>query len=309
MDYIQDWSQAQASAEYIELKKVQLAKSADDAKWEPSDYIRKVVKNIDSIKVELMDENTDLNRVDQALCYQGELGLVLLGPSIGRNSHPYLIIITTNTVYYAIDPEGPKKLLGYLWMKLNDKKLKFYLSNGLNESDYFYHRIGDYIKSNQFDLANTNASCCSGLDISLMESMKNKPDSALTMYPEIAVKRSKRASPLIEKFENLIETWLYISKEDISFNADQLEHLKERDSNNNFNLTAINVIKKRCSLVLPLANALEYYNWIEISIMSDNSFKSITTGNQEVKRQMKNCMKAAKRLGKVDAIFFTHYHS
>lgn len=303
MNYIQDWNQAQASAEYIELNRIDLTKSADAAKWEPSDHIREVVKDIDDIQVEFIGENTNLNIVDKAWHDQGELGLVLLGPSISRTSHPYLIIVTTNHVYYAIDPKGSKKVLIFLGRRLlTNKKLKYYLSNGLNESDYFYRKLN-------IDLTEENASCCSGLDISLMESMKNKPDSALTMYPEIAIKRSKRRQFVIEKFENLVEIWLDINKEDISFNADQLEHLKKRDFDNSFNLTAINVIKKRCSLVLPLANALEYYNWVEVSIMSNNSFKSITTGSELVRRKMRRCMELAKKMGKADAIFFTHYHS
>lgn len=292
----EQFGKSQTTAEYRQLRKINLERTADLDIWRPSEYVLEANPNIENAQIELITSNTDLNLINIAWRREGTLGLVVLGPVIHRKSKPYLIIVTTRHKYYAIDPKGARKGLEFLRLKLRDHDIKFYLTNGLYESDCLYHNF-------DMDLTLANATCCTGLDVSLMQSMRNKPPSALQMFPQYAVANSRRPT-IINKFEKLVETWLDIFKEDIAFHPDQLEHLLERDGDDNLNLTATNVIKKRCGLVLALADKLEYYNWLEISIMSSKSFNCLLRCGPRVQKHIYMNLKE----GDCASIFFTHYN-
>lgn len=279
-----------------------LEETADQCIWEPSKHIKQLVPNLKDIEIELITDQTDLNVVNAALTKERTIGLVLLGSVIQRSCKPLLIVITTKDKYYAIASSDLERGVKFLKLKLTDEKLKFCLSNGLNESDCLYHNYG----INLLDEKNkAEVVCATGLHISMMESMRRRPRSCgLEMYPIKAYLKSRNKNIHIESFDQLVEIWLDINKDDFSFNKNQYAHLLKRP----LSVTAVNIIKKRCALVTKLATTLEFYNWLEVKIMSDNTYKLLSSTQREHRETILNVLERNYEKGEVDIRFFLHYY-
>lgn len=279
---------------YVTKEQLELQKCADTEPWEPSSYVKELVPNIEDVEIEIISDKTDLNSLNKKLQSEKTVGLVVLGQVVHRKSKPDLIVITTKSKLYAIEPNDTSRGIQFLKLKLMDKSVHFWTSNGLNEADCLYHNYG-------IDLSRSSADCCTGAHIHMMRFMKYLPDAALLPYPPTAMQRCK--SPImIESFERLVEIWLDINKDEIHYEPVQVSHLSSRP----LSLTAINVIKKRCTLLLPLVDSLTRYSWLECHMMSESTFNRLVVGNEETRRRLQDWMQQRRDSDEPDCGYYQH---
>lgn len=286
---------SQPVTSFVTKADIDLLKTADNSPWEPSRDIRKEVPNYDEIQVELVNEETNLVDVYNKLLKQSFVGLVVLGRNIGRHSKPSLIVLTTKDKFYAIDPNDTERGIAFLRLRIQENKIKFYLSNGLEESDCLYHNYG-------IDLTEAKADCCTGRHIYLMQSMRHKTACANSMYPA-TTKDMCRRRIRIERFDKLVEIWLSIDKNEIYYDMAQIQHLNTRP----LSITATNIIMKRCTLLRRLAQCLDFYSWLEIKVMSQNTFDRLVFGNEQVRKAMIRVMRRNEEKGEADLGFYAHF--
>lgn len=254
---------AQEKTTYVTKEDIELQKTSDPKPWEPSPLIQKLVlRKLPSPQVLLVGKDVELKHVLNHLVAQRYLGLVLLGPVISRKSEPLLIVITTRTTLYALDPKDESSMK-FLKAMLNRNDLRFYTTNGLEDADCLYHQYN-------IDLSDKGAqvTCCTGIHVHLMRLIRSYPPTVMEMFSDLARRCSRRPEVKIEKFTDLIEMWLDIPREDVQFGKEQLIHLNTRP----LTITARNIIRKRCILVLPLAMEMERLSLLEAGIMSKKAF-------------------------------------
>lgn len=255
----------QSEAKYYKQEDLNLASSADTCPWDPSRDVRCYVENIDIVQVQLIhDDSTDLDAILNRFIDQGNIGLILMGPNVTRFKKPALIVLTTNDVYYAIDPNFNKGIK-FLDQCLRDERLTIWTTNGFHESNCL-------LKQFNISLLNSQARDCLGVHMHLMKIIKCLSTCEFRAhYPERALHHAKRSLRL-ENFDKLIYVWLGIDDmENIHCNVGQLGHLTQRP----LNLTATNLIKKRCALVLRLAECLMYYAKLEHNVINNNVINTL----------------------------------
>lgn len=251
---------------YTTQQELNLAKLADEGAWEPSENILSLVPHAKRVDVQIIGPQTDLNALDEDLLEQGAAGIVVMGPYIGRKSKPSLIILVTELKYYAIDPDDDEIGIKFLKLKLQEKKVKFWTTNGLNEADCLNRHY-------DINLMEANATCCTGLHLYMMKNIFHWPTPRRMMFSPAVVKRCI-GKFCLERFGDLVEMWLDIDAEEIEFNPAQLIHLSTRP----LSQTAINLIRKRCTLVLPLARALDYESYSDVRAISGAFYKILSNG-------------------------------
>lgn len=279
------------SSAYVRKDALELELTADDLAWQPCDIIRGQVDDFDKIEVELIDKDTKLSNVRQNMLESEDIGLIVMGSTIHRHSRPSLMVLATKDKLFVIDPDDLEKGVQFLRLILNDPRLQFYTTNGIQESDCLFHNYG-------INLAATQARCCTGLHIQIIRAMQCMPIAGRLYFTWPALVRCGRRVQ-IESFDELVEIWLDINKEFISIDAKQLAHLKTRP----LDLTATNLIKKRCVLVRSLAKRLEYYSWTEFQTMSNNSFMRLIRPNSD---KLREAILMGKESKEVDVGYFAH---
>lgn len=267
----------QEKATYVTKEDIELQKTSDPEPWEPSAEIKLVLPKSGNIEVLLVGKDVELMSVHNHLVAQKHLGLVLLGPVISRKSEPLLIIITTKTILYVLDPNDENSMM-FLKTMLARNDLRFYTTNGLEDADCLYHNYG-------IDLSSEGAqvTCCAGIHVYLMRLMRSYPPTVMDMFSNRASSCSRRSEVKIEKFTDLIEMWLDIAKEEVQFGKEQLIHLNIRP----LTMTARNIIKKRCILVLPLAMEMERLSLLEAGIMSRNAFDLLISSSSDINSKLR----------------------
>lgn len=270
---------------YVTKDDLELFKTADSDIWEPSAEILEISPDLGKIEVKLVDKQMSLQKLNDHFYDQKLLGLVLLGEVISRKKEALLIIVTTDKTLYVFDPRY-ERAMRFLKLKLHDKALTFYTTNGLEEADCLYHTYGIDLSSEQA----TKIKCCTGMNVHLMKLLRSYPYPLKDTYSFIAQERSSRLIK-VEKFEELVEMWLDIFKKDIRFDKEQLVHLNTRP----LSMTANNIIRKRCVLVLPLAMKMEEISLLEAQVMSRNTFDILLSCSLKDKSLRKIMINGIKR--------------
>lgn len=248
---------------YITQETIKLESVADESAWQPSKDILEWTPNAATIDIILIDNNVGLNQINKHLRSAHDVGLVVMGTVVSRECAPFLILLITDKRVYAIDPKDDERGMKFLRYKLQDDSIYFWTTNGVYEADCLYHNY-------KIDLRRPNIRCCTGIHIHIVRDIKLRVDSALSFYPNLV--RERRHRVRIEKFEDLIEMWLDIYKDDILFDTNQLHHLKTRPD---LTPTAKNLIRKRCALVLPLVKVLRRFTMLDLHEMSNNVYKML----------------------------------
>lgn len=284
---------------YQAEQEIHLNNTADTEPWEPDTLIRGALPNFDQIEVKFVkgEKDTTYNEINKKLREaKGIIGLDLLGPSIDRFSTPLLITLTTEYAIYAFDPNDEKSIK-FLDYKLSDSKLEFWLVNGLHESDCLYHKLNINLMKAQARIK----SCC-GVHMQLMEKMSRLTEPARFMFPDLAHVECWKKRAKIERLEKLVETWLDIPERSLYFNKSSLLHLKSRP----LNLTATNILKKRCALIRPLAQTLSDACWAEARAMSRLTFSRLLNCDDELKLEIARHMRENIIKKQVDIGYIMH---
>lgn len=280
---------------------IQLDTIADDDEWIPSIYITDLVRNFKDIKVELITRetikettfkeiNNDLRNPDNLV-----VGLIVLGNNL-LHEKAYLILLTTISKIYAFDPYFDKGIT-FLKMKLDDIRIEYWLSNTIEETSYFLNKL-------DVDLSDKkHVKSCEAVHVHIMETIKRLPEPARHLYSPQARLEARKHIRLLE-FEKLVEIYLDINKEDVFYDKNKLPHLSSRP----LNLTALNIIKKRCILVRDVAKSLSDVNQMELRAMHKIVYGRLLRCTSEqvrniVESEMKKC-KEGKDL--VDTEYFVH---
>jgi hypothetical protein len=253
--------------QYIRQEDLDLANTADTAPWTPSQLVREYVSNIDDVQVRLLDDSINLDGLLLKFIRDVNIGLVLMGQNVTRRKRPSLIVLTTKDVFYAIDPDF-RKGIQFLDRCLKDERLTFWTTNGLHESNCLLEQFN-------ISLQNSRARDCLGMHLHLMKVLNKLEDRTRyqAMYPAEAIYSARRTLRL-ESFNKLIYIWLDIKEPDniLDIPNQQMAHLAHRP----LNLTAINLIKKRCSLVIRLSEALVYFVKTERNLINTNIINTLT---------------------------------
>lgn len=271
---------------------IMLEETAEHKAWIPNENIVYYVQNAHEIDIEFINDTTDLNELAKKFVREGMVGIVLLGKPINRFTVPKLIVLTTSDKFYIIDPTDTNRAMLFLRFKLQDKRVRFYTTNGVNENDCLYHRYG-------IDLGSSNAICCTGLHLFMMRYLKSITKSRQFIYPPKA--RFKSFNPRkyrLESYEDLVDIWLGISKEHISYRNQHLEHLTCRP----LNQTAINVIKKRCMLVLALAANLEFQSTRDVLDISWQFYKKLRESNKQTREIVTDVINSNDQAKTIDLV-------
>lgn len=255
-----------SSGEIYRHQDIQLAQTADYGLWEPSDEVLNLVPNIKHVKIKLIGQDTDLEDVMKIFKQERRIGLVLLGDEISRIRKPKLIVLTTNDVYFVIDPEDTERGMNFLKSALVDQDLTLYTTSGLFEADCLYGNYGISLKGSR-------ARCCLGLHLHLMRVISCLSQQILgsregfALYPERALSLARGSDIKLVSYEVLVRTWLNVDEiNHFDLNPIQMVHLQTRPLDE----TATNMILRRCCLVLRLAEALEHYIGAELAAMNKN---------------------------------------
>lgn len=297
---------------YQNKNDVELNRVADEESWNPSEHIQALASNAKTVSVELVNQDTDLTILTKEMRETRDIGVVVMGNNIGRHSKPSLIVLTTEKKLYAFDTNVEKCIM-FLSVKLMSKakpeqaakarQHKYYFTDILNEADCLYHNYSINLGIEENVLKKIQ--CCSGLHIHLMQNLEYKPDAVLlSLYPPTirAKVRGYGRKIRVEKFEKLLELWLDVEKSEIDYQAAQLPHLNTRP----LSLTAVNIIKKRCLLVRPLAKVLEHYHMLEIITMSNCMYTYLIGCSDKVRRDLIRERLDAKEKGKASIGFLTY---
>lgn len=252
---------------YLTKSSVELNKCADTCNWQPSEEVQEASARYQSNTPEiciLKSENKNFHIVEYYLMNAVNVGLVVLGRVIDRSHKPPLIALTTTDRIFIIATKD-QPYVEFLRQKLKEAKIKFWTSNGLNEADSLYANFG-------IDLADSS-SCndCQAMHAYLMHFLAQQSESVRSKYPLLALVKSKM-KPNIECFERLVEIWLDVPAADIEFDPRQLEHLYVQP----LTTTALNLIKKRCILVRPLADTLLTAIWQDAQIVSSSFHRRLS---------------------------------
>lgn len=301
------------SNNYMSRLTVEQLKTEDKEKWSPPERIREHVVNCDDIDIQMIDSSIKLTDVDCHLRQCGRVGLVLMGPNIGRYSRPLLIILTTECKYFIINPGDINHGIQFLKNQLEnqDSGVTFWTTNSLKEAECLYHNYG-------IRLLNSQARCCIGLHLGLMRVLKYIPNRHLSNFRHIWPTEALQASrwpPKIEPFERLVQIYLTVDRKDIQYDAAQYIHLNSRP----LNLTAKNLIMKRCILVSRLAECLDFYSTTEFRRMNYNVLKCFRGINDKdlirrlenimIKRQKDKCSQGVGRTTSIEPaspIYYEH---
>ena len=240
------------TSKYVSKQCLELKESADRDPWKPEEEILTIVDNFYNIKVILLNStNTkELNYLE--LCLTGKnIGLVVLGRNVDRHHEPNYICLALNSycTIYVIDPKI-KIYIDFLRNFIHSSKATIWTSQGLCDSDSLL---------NNYDIDLSKSSRCQDIQAMhafLMHYFAYLPNSCLAPYPRYAVKK-KGTKPNMESFETLVNTWLLVPEEDFYIPPEKYNHLTVQP----LNLTAKNLILKRCIMVLPLARKLSDYFW------------------------------------------------
>lgn len=289
-------AQETTKVSYVSKDDIELQNTADHEPWIPCSYIEELVPGSANITIELLTKNvSSLNNINLDLREAKDVGIVIMGP-LHRKLRPALILLTTGKKIYAIDGNDMDYGITFFRIKLTDDKISFWTTNGVQEAESLYHNYS-------IDLSqHNNVNCCTGLHVSLMQTMRRRPRPILELYPNLATLRT-RTRIQIERFGSLVEKWLDISEEDFHFDSAKLIHLASRP----LNLTAQNIIKKRCLLVRPLAQTLNHCIWKEPRVMSKNSFRALTLGEEDdIQLTIRKLIEKYQNRGEAHLTFYMH---
>lgn len=280
---------ARGTTSYKTREDIDLENTADTERWRPSDPILETVPDAGILRIRFVNKAMSLKKLNDTLLRKRHLGLVLLGPAIGRKSEASLIIVIAARTLFVFDPKD-ERAMKFLKIKTRDDDLIFYLTNGLEEADCLYHNYGiDFSDKN-----GAKAKCCSGMNVHLMKMIRSYPTVLKELFSDLAVRRSARPVR-IEKFEVLVEMWLDIFKQDIRYEKEKLAHLNTRP----LTITAKNIIRKRCCLVLPLARQLQRVGLLEAQIMSRNIFDILMSCSKKDPPLRQLIIRGTKKKGKI----------
>lgn len=288
------------TATYRTERDIVLDSVADSEPWQGNEFIRKLVPNFDSIKVVLLSSARDysFNDVNKNLrANDGPIGLILLG-SFDRRTKPALIVLTTENVIYALDPDFQPNI-DLLKGKLDDRSLEFWTTNGLRESECLSHKHAINLLE-----CESKVKCCTGVHLHLMTRMSVSTLPARLMYPRTARNECNKR-PRIERFEKLVDIWLDINQHEIYYDRSAIPHLASRP----LNVTAINIIKKRCILVRPLAKALNRACWLETRAMLKNTFYRLLDCDSKTEELVRDEMHKCQANKEVDIGYYLHLDS
>lgn len=282
---------------YVTREELDLERFTDSEPWLVTEVIKETVKGADKIEIELIDANTNLREVQNNIrLSNNQVGLVLLGPEINRFVRPYLIVITTKTKIYCIDPNDRERGIAFLSTQLRDPRLEFFVTKLYEYSDALLYHY-------KIDLSTIEAKmfCCTAAHVSILKTMKHSNDAYKVMYPAEVIRRSRKPIKH-EKFEILVRCWLDIFESEIRFDHNQMPHLKSRP----FNTTAINIIKKRCILARALGQSLSYHRDKEYFCMNENIHKKYLNCNPQVYEDVIRAMDLCREKGTIDPTLSLH---
>lgn len=288
-----------AETRYYRGDDLNLCRTADTEPWLVPNEVREYLPHIDNVKIDLIEETTDLEVVLSNLTKQRQIGLVLMGPEIGRRKRPSLIILTTESHYWALNP-GCQRSVGFLKKCLSDVRLTLWTSNGLHEANSLMEHYG-------ISLRDSRAKDCLGLHLHLMKvlaSSANVHSPRGSMYPDRALTHARSSNQNLVSFEKMVFIWLGIDDTNsLESDPSQLAHLAQRP----LNLTAKNLIMKRCSLVLRLSEALQSNVQMEQRAMNMNVLCSLASFKDDMAlKKMKRKMLEYEETKKPMPVYFAH---
>lgn len=259
---------------FVTKQTLDLVRSADTTDWQAPESILKVVPNLADLKLVILDSSYarswhKLTAFKECFTVETNVGLVVLGKHIGRFHKPGLIAIVTSTTIFAIDlmDESHVMFIDLLNDRIKDENssITFWTTQGLQEADSLL---------NNYNISLNNANrCydCQSMHASILQYVNKQTTMIRNCYPEpIPIKAKSKI--MLEDWKSLIEIWLNIPQNDIAYNLCQLDHLHKRP----LSLTAFNVIKKRCCLVMPLAGKLAQYVWFEPKRLSASLHRKLS---------------------------------
>jgi len=287
---------------YIRKETIELEETADQDPWFPSERTGSLIDDIHTFELVFIDDGSDLDLIFDDLVRSVNIGLVLMGQEVSRRKKPQLIILTTESRrFYIIEPNDLKRGISLLQKILTERRVKIWTTNGLYEADCLNQYYG-------IKLLGTQARCCTGLHINLMRIMKPLPnyaDRMLSMYPPAAIRASRvrNQDMSLESYEELAMIWLDADPSDLYCDKKQFIHLNVRP----LDLTAMNLIKKRCCLVLKLAQELTYYTNVELNAMNTNTINCLAfTKNSTLRLKLREEIKDCESKGIASVQYFAH---
>lgn len=285
-------------SDYYRRSDLELGGTEDLGPWIASGEVKRYVPNLDEIEIEMIDKNSDFDDLEGKFVHFRDIGLILMGRNISRSTKPSLIVLTTPEKYYVIEPNDYDHGIKFLGDLLKNPELKLWTTNGLDEADCLHHQYN-------LTLHKSSARCCLGLHLHMMKILSRMPDmETLPIYPEKAFKLSRQQSNYLVSYTKLLWIWLDLEgTSELEFNPDQLAHLTRKP----LNQTAINMIKKRCSLVCILSEYLRFYARRELDIMNTNvmtSLQKLPIG--PTKNVMRRMMRRDERVGVVNDVYLSY---
>lgn len=281
--------------QYYRQTDLELAESADKEPWMPSQFILGYQPGLCSMPVCMLDDTIDHDALLSDFARLGHVGLVLMGQNVTRRKRPAVIVLSTYEAFYVIDPDY-KKGIQFLDTCLRDDRLSFWTTNGFHESNCLLEQFN-------ISLLGTRAKDCLGLHLTMMKVIDTLKNTLYQKkYPARAIAQACR--PLrLEPFDRLIYIWLDVPPGDSVFcPPNQLAHLSQRP----LNLTAVNLIKKRCCLVLLLAESLMSFAKLESREMNYNIIKSLTSMKSDTIRKMRQYIKNCEKKKRLVKTYFAH---
>lgn len=259
-----------------------LERTREAGEWVPHKHVIQYVPNLPEVEVVMITRETSIKDLGKSIEEEGEAGLVLMGPSIDRFSMPHLIILTTQWKYVVIDPKDRMIGLKFLKVLLRTPGFKIFMSNLYNEADCLHHQLGIVLSDSKTYKA--EIICCTGTHVHMMQFMRHMDEACTYKYPASAGQKSRERFAKFEKFHDLVEYWLDVHMKHIEFDPEQLIQLTIRP----LSVTAKNVIKKRCCLVVSLNKVLEHFSQIEFEFSSELVYNVFSLCNANVAKDLRD---------------------
>lgn len=232
---------------FVTQRQIDLKRSADSEPWKPELNVQVVL---------ISSEKSNLAAVSMHLTKSENVGLVILGKTVSRYRMPSLIALVTSDIIFVFCPKD-EQCVDLLRIKLQETDICFWTTQGMNEADCLLHNLNiDLTKTKQ-------CNDCQALHALLMNILKYESDASRSKYPILAQIESKKEI-VTEDWQKLVKIWLDIDPQEIAYDSYQLDHLETRP----LTQTGLNIIKKRCFLVLNLAGCMNKYLWQDFKILS-----------------------------------------
>lgn len=230
----------------------------------PSRKITRYVPNLRDIQVVIFDDGEGVypSSVLQFIREEMEVGLVLMGLEFDNNGSASVIILTTREVFYVFKPDCEDDI-NFLRELLDTPELVVHMSASHLEFVEFKRKFN--INLNH---VNADIICTFGRHARQLL----YADILTSLYPmKVRKYMSELQRPRYEPFQKLVEMWLDVPPETISYNEDSLNLLDFGQLSDE----VIDTIKKRCCLVTILSRVIEYYGEMLEEVFDEIDYEKV----------------------------------